>query len=75
MLLLCDKHFYFVMKFKTDTWYQHVSANQHSTAIYMVPTSSGNHGKPGKSQKNVPRMEKLWNLKKTEKSRKIHRIL
>ena len=31
-----------------------------------VPTSSGNHGKPGKSLKKVPCMEKSWNLKKTE---------
>ena len=30
-----------------------------------VPTSSGNHGKPGKSQKEVPCMEKSRNLKKT----------
>ena len=33
-----------------------------------VPTSSGNHGKPGKSQKKVPCMGKSWNLKKPEKS-------
>ena len=31
-----------------------------------VPTSSGNHGKRGKSLKKVPCMEKPWNLKKTE---------
>ena len=31
-----------------------------------VTTSSGNHGKPGKSLKKVPCMEKSWNLKKTE---------
>ena len=31
-----------------------------------VPTSSGNHGIPGKSLKKVPCMEKSWNLKKTE---------
>ena len=30
-----------------------------------VPTSSGNDGKPGNS-KNVPSMEKSWNLKKPE---------
>ena len=29
-----------------------------------VPTNSGNHGKPGKSLKTVPCMEKSWNLKK-----------
>ena len=29
-----------------------------------VPTSSGNHGKPGKSLKKVSCMEKSWNLKK-----------
>ena len=31
-----------------------------------VPTSSGNHGKPGKLKKKVPCMEKTWNLKKPE---------
>ena len=31
-----------------------------------VPTSSGNHGKPGKSPKKVPCMEKSLNLKKPE---------
>ena len=37
--------------------------------INRVPASSGNHGKPGKSRKKVPCMEKSWNLKKTpEKS-------
>ena len=30
----------------------------------MVPTSSGNHGKPGKSPKKVPCMGKSWNLEK-----------
>ena len=29
-----------------------------------VPTSSGNHGKPGKSPNKVPYMEKSWNSKK-----------
>ena len=33
-----------------------------------VPTSCGNHGKPGKLPKKVPCMEKSWNLKKPEKS-------
>ena len=28
-----------------------------------VPTSSGNHGKPGKSLKKVPCMIKSWNWK------------
>ena len=37
-----------------------------------VPTSTG---KPGKSQKKVPCMEKSWNLKITEKSWKNHGIL
>ena len=32
-----------------------------------VPTSSGNHGKPGKSQIKIPCMEKSWNLIKAEK--------
>ena len=36
-----------------------------------VPTSSGNHGKPGKSQIKIPGMEKSWNLIKAEKSWKI----
>ena len=35
-------------------------------AYYRVPTSSGNHGKPGKSTKKNPCMEKSWNLKKPE---------
>ena len=39
--------------------------------IVRVPTSTG---KPGKSQKKVPCMEKSWNLKKTEKSWKNHGI-
>ena len=36
-----------------------------------VPTSSGNHGKPGKSLKKVPCMEKSWNLKKLNNHGKI----
>ena len=32
--------------------------------LLRVPTSSGNHGKPGKSHKKAPCMEKSWNLKK-----------
>ena len=40
-----------------------------------VPTSSGNHGKPGKSQIKIPCMEKSWNLIKAEKSWKNHGIL
>ena len=39
---------------------------------YRVPTSTG---KPGKSQKKVPCMEKSWNFKNTEKSWKNHGIL
>ena len=39
---------------------------QIGSAIDRVPTSSGNHGKPGKSLKKNPCMEKSWNLKKTE---------
>ena len=42
-----------------------------STSL-RVPTSTG---KPGKSQKKVPCMEKSWNWKKTEKSWKNHGIL
>ena len=38
-------------------------------AACRVPTSTG---KPGKSQKKVPCMEKSWNLKKFEKSWKNH---
>ena len=41
------------------------SVNLNSTVI-RVPTSSGNHGKPGKSPKKVPCMEKSGNLKKPE---------
>ena len=44
---------------------QKVSLKMLNLANYMVPTSSGNHGKPGKSLKKVPCMEK-WNLKKPE---------
>ena len=40
-----------------------------------VPTSSGNHGKPGKAQIKIPCMEKSWNLIKAEKSWKNHGIL
>ena len=29
--------------------------------LARVPTSSGNPGKPGKSRKKVPCMEKSWN--------------
>ena len=36
-----------------------------------VPTSSGNHGKPGKSLKKVPCMKKSWNLKKLNNHGKI----
>ena len=34
------------------------------TMLIRVPTSSGNHGKPEKNHKKVPRMEKSWNLTK-----------
>ena len=40
-----------------------------------VPTSSGNHGKPGKLQIKIPCMEKSWNLIKTEKSWNKYGIL
>ena len=43
--------------------------------FYRVPTSSGNHGKPGKSQIKIPCMEKSWNLIKAKKSWKNHGIL
>ena len=36
-----------------------------------VPTSSENHGKPGKSQIKIPCMEKSWNLIKAENHGKI----
>ena len=39
-------------------------SNTQSCSYYRVPTSSGNHGKPGKSLKKVPCMLKSWNLKK-----------
>ena len=44
-------------------------------ASNRVPTSSGNHGKPGKLQIKIPCMEKSWNLIKTEKSWNNHGIL
>ena len=37
-----------------------------SHMLHRVPTSSGNHGKPGKSQIKIPCMEKSWNLIKAE---------
>ena len=43
--------------------------------LVRVPTSTGKPGKPGKSIKKVPCMEKSWNLKKTETSWKNHGIL
>ena len=46
--------------------YKSISEQQdisHKKSI-RVPTSSGNHGEPGKSPKKVPCMEKSWNLKK-----------
>ena len=36
--------------------------NRKSFIYIRIPTSSGNHGKPGKSLKKVPCMEKSWNL-------------
>ena len=39
--------------------------------LIRVPTSSGNHGKPGKSSKNVPCMENSWNLKNLNNHGKI----
>ena len=49
--------------------------HSHICEPFRVPTSTGKPGKPGKSQKKVPCMEKSWNLKKTEKSWKNHGIL
>ena len=43
-----------------------VAFTGHDTAngcVCKVPTSYGNHGKPGKILKKVPCMEKSWNLK------------
>ena len=51
------------------------SVDPDQTALYRVPTSSGNHGKPGKSLKKVSCMEKSWNFKNSEKSWKNHGIL
>ena len=45
----------------------------YNAALPRVPTSSGNHGKPGKSLKN-PCMEKSWNLLKPEYSWENHGI-
>ena len=36
------------------------------SSCYRVPKGPGKHGKPEKSLKKVPCMEKSWNLKKTE---------
>ena len=41
------------------------------TLAYRVPTSSGKYGKPGKSLKNVPCIEKSWNLKNLNNHGKI----
>ena len=40
-------------------------------SLFKVPTSSGNHGKPGKSLKKVPCIEKSWNLKSLNNHGKI----
>ena len=39
MLLLCDEHFYFVMKFETDMWYNDVSAKMASEYDQEIPIS------------------------------------
>ena len=65
-----DEHFLMVLHFKVredDIFI--VGRNS------RVRKSSGNHGKPGKSLKKVPCMEKSWNLEKPEYSWKNHGIL
>ena len=43
----------------------YISISETYIGLFRIPTSSGNHGQPGKSLKKVPCMEKSWNLKKT----------
>ena len=46
-------------------WFEsHFVGNPEDRFCGRVPTSSGNHGKPGKPLKKVSCMEKSWNLKK-----------
>ena len=49
--------------------------NVFGALLNRVPTSSGNHGKPGKSLKKVPCMEKSWICKNPELSWQNHGIL
>ena len=50
--------------------FRHVYLVSRTCPKLRVPTSSGNHGKPGKSSK-IPCMEKSWNLKKMNNDGKI----
>ena len=43
-----------------------VKTNESRAFLTRVSTTSGNPGKPGKSRKKFPCMEKSWNLKKPE---------
>ena len=49
-------------------FFVYVSTNRDGSGMTRVPTSTG---KPGKSKKNVPCMEKSWNLKKLKNHGKI----
>ena len=44
--------------------YNHDNAGYFLCTTLRVPTHSGNHGKPKKSLKITPCMQKSWNLKK-----------
>ena len=71
-------HIYINNYLKSNTGHASCNSNIHSTLYTLVnqksttdkqgrvPTSSGNPGKPGKSLKKVPCMEKSWNLEKPE---------
>ena len=83
-MLILQIHCYFLLE-KCENLLQHIfqtknySVFDNVVGIHLtrcrVPTSSGNHGKPGKSQIKIPCMEKSWNLIEAEKSWKNHGIL
>ena len=45
--------------------------SEHFVCIYMVPTGTGNRGKPGKMGRNFPVREKSGNFVKTGKVREF----
>ena len=52
---------YFIILVETRLGISHIKSSLNPLTCLRVPTSAG---KPGKSQKKVPCMEKSWNLKK-----------